>query len=123
MLTVIWELVYPHKEDAVHPERIAEYDLINNVQEYDNYHNRWTQMLPINIGFPVEVENGYIFGFVCHQCLCPFVVLEVGSGCSWVKIRIDGMVNEPILPMDPLWRQFFSRLPRPTENIHFAIRH
>lgn len=120
---------YPHNYQAIHPEPTVEYEL-DHVQYYARayrvVHYLLPRLLPLNTMFPVEVVNGYIVGYVLDGFLYPFVAprADLHGSLGMVKIHIDGMVNVPILPADPIHDQFFNQDgTRPGENIHYAIRH
>lgn len=123
------ELTYPHKDGAIHAEPTVVYELTSVecfARHFKSDDHLFPIMLPTDIIFPVEVENGYITGYVLDGYVYPFVAAraDIHGAPGMVKIRIDGMVNIPLLRTDGFYPQFFNqRGSRPAEKIHYAIRH
>lgn len=118
------ELSYPHKEDAIHPEPIVEYDLTRVIEVYEGDELR-PYTLPIDVEFRVEIQDGYIIGYVRRGHLYPFVSASADyyAGPGWVKVRINGMVIEPVYPTDSFRHKFFFNFPRRAANIRTAIQY
>lgn len=119
------ELIWPHKESAVHPLPIQ----IHNIQHYENLFTKRLETYELEERFfyvGTDKNREYVIGVIVSGYLLPFMAPreDLHNHYGGVKLRINGNIADEIVPImnrDSL-NSVFGEIVGP-RNIRPAVLH